>query len=280
MGLLDGFSSSFTSHPWDEPSRGWHDAVLPTLTSDDLTRVNDFTVELRLQRARYEIVRPETITLAVLPSATTSGFGYAALEVLEVRAIAGVATLRGSLLGDRQERTLRAGGQTLEIALEDDSWLPELADRGAPGFVAALFDGIRSNEDAAGGWGAVVQPTLDASAVRLVDNATLRVTLPVRPDYRLHGAAETLNVTISPTLLASDQRVPHAAGAAHRADGDAPLVLSLIRDSWEYTIGDDNEYSTALLARCSRCRTSRRGGMRRCARSSASTTSRRSTRRR
>ena len=249
MGLLDGFSSSFTSHPWDEPSRGWHDAVLPTLTSDDLTRVNDFTVELRLpQRARYEIVRPETITLAVPPSATTSGFGYAAPEVLEVRAIAGVATLRGSLLGDRQERTLRAGGQTLEIALEDDSWLPELADPAAhPELVAALFDGIRSNEDAAGGWGAVVQPTLDPSAVRLVDNATLRVTLPVRPDYRLHGAAETLNVTISPTLLASDQRVPAPPALRIVPTVTHPLVLSLIRDSWEYTIGDDNEYSTALL---------------------------------
>ena len=122
----------------DEPSRGWHDAVLQTLTSDDLTRVSDFTVELRLpQRARYEIVRPETITLAVPPSATTSGFGPAAPEALEVRAIAGVATLRGSLPATSRN-TLRAGGQT-EIALEDDSWLPELADPAAhPELVAAL----------------------------------------------------------------------------------------------------------------------------------------------
>ena len=87
---------------------GWNAAVQPLLTSAELSRLDDSTVELTIpQRAGYDIASPETLSLTVPPSATYAAQALAAPELLRLTAEGGVGTLSGTLCEDRQDRAVR-----------------------------------------------------------------------------------------------------------------------------------------------------------------------------
>ena len=203
--LLRGFASA------QQEVGGWNQAVQPLLTSADLLRLDAYTVRLTIpQRANYDIIAPETLSLTVPPEATFAAHSLAAPQVIVVAAAAGVATMSGTLTEDRQGRTIRVSPTTLVVALSRDSWVnglweptsnPLLADALLDAFIASTL----TLEEAA--WAGVVRPALDSSMISLLDNRTLLLSIPALPAYRLVGASEVISLHLPPELLTSDQPI-------------------------------------------------------------------------
>ena len=134
--LLRGFASAQS-----EP-RGWNAAVTPLLTSAELVRLDDTTVELTLpQLAGYDIASPETISLVVPPSATRAAQPLAAPQPLTILPIAGIGRCAGSLMTAGNDASVQAeGALTLSLRLVDESWVDQIT----PAVAGALVAGIRS----------------------------------------------------------------------------------------------------------------------------------------
>ena len=147
----------------------------PALTSHDLTRVDDTTIQLRLgQRARYDIEMPETVTLVVPSSATYAGHALAAPEELAVQPQRGSVRFQGNLLRYNNDAAVQDGRTlVLVLVLTGDTWVPAVENRG--GYILdSILNGLRSQQSEAYGWNAEVVPVLldEAKMVASLKKAT------------------------------------------------------------------------------------------------------------
>ena len=242
--LLSSLSSA------QSEAAAWLEVVKPGLSSTDLERLDAHTLVLTVpQRAAYDIAAPETISWSVPAEATASGFAYETCcwpWNIALQPQPGIATLEGTLLLDRQERTMRGGGKTLDIRLSGDTWASSLA---APteAVAAELFDGLRATPQLPSGSLATMRPLLTAAALTLLDNATLRIALPVAAAYHLDGATETLRLELSAALLTSRQPTRVYPDLEIVPTVTFSLMLTLYKDSWHASVGKDSAASDALL---------------------------------
>ena len=238
--LLSSLSSA------QSEAAAWLEVVKPGLSSTDLERLDAHTLVLTVpQRAAYDISAPETISWNVPAEATASGLAYWPWNIA-VQPRPGIATLGGTLLLDRQERTMRGGGKTLIIRLSGDTWAASLV---APTEAVAdeLFDGLSATPQLTGGSLATMRPLLSAAALTLLDNSTLRISLPVAAAYHLHGTTETLRLELSAGLLTSRQPLRVYPDLQIVPTVTFSLVLTLYKDSWHTSVGKDSPASDALL---------------------------------
>ena len=242
--LLSSLSSA------QSEAAAWLDVVKPGLSSTDLEVLDAHTLVLTVpQRAAYDIAAPETISWNVPAEATASGLAYVTCcwpWNIAVQPLPGIATLGGTLLLDRQERSMRGGGKTLIIRLSGDTWAASLV---APTEAVAdeLFDGLIATPQLPGGSLATMRPLLSAAALTLLDNSTLRISLPVVGEYHLHGTTETLRLELSAGLLTSRQPLRVHPDLQIVPTVTFRLVLTLYKDSWHTSVGMDSPASDALL---------------------------------
>ena len=242
--LLSSLSSA------QSEAAAWLEVVKPGLSSTDLERLDAHTLVLTVpQRAAYDIAAPETISWNVPAEATASGLAYVTCcwpWNIAVQPSPGLATLGGTLMLDRQERTMRGGGKTLVIRLNGDTWADSLV---APTEAVAdeLFEGLSATPRLDGGSLATMRPLLSAAALTLLDNATLRISLPIAAAYHLHGTTETLRLELSAGLLTSRQPLRVYPDLQIVPTVTFSLVLTLYKDSWHTSVGKDSAASDALL---------------------------------
>ena len=182
--------------------RGWDTVVQPQLKAHHVVRVDDTTVRVLIpQAANYDIREPEDVRLTVPADALLAGVEVDADDTVRVYAEAGTCQLNGTLLADATEHAVGVGANLL-LTLSGDEWTADVGD-GASEATARLLEGIKSLQDEAGGWNAVVQPTLTARSLRRVDARRLEIS--VRAAGYDITAPETLTIVVPRAALLSQQ---------------------------------------------------------------------------
>ena len=113
-------------------------------------------------------------------------------------------------------------GANLLLTLSGDEWTADVGD-GASEATARLLEGIKSLQDEAGGWNAVVQPTLTARSLRRVDARRLEIS--VRAAGYDITAPETLTIVVPKAALLSQQA--HVTVLPHLVVYPTPGALRL-----------------------------------------------------
>ena len=188
--------------------RGWDTVVQPQLKAHHVVRVDDTTVRVLIpQAANYDIREPEDVRLTVPADALLAGVEVDADDTVRVYAEAGTCQLNGTLLADATEHAVGVGANLL-LTLSGDEWTADVGDGAS---TARLLEGIKSLQDEAGGWEAVVQPAYRAQpAARRRPTPDLRACRRLRhhgardaDDRRAEGGAPlaAANVTVLPHLV-------------------------------------------------------------------------------
>ena len=82
-------------------------------------------------RSRYEITKPETITLTAPEASLLSGRQVVGLPRLVLLPTPGFGTLSNSLVSNNSETDVQGGGMRLTVTLSGDSWDPAVGQRGS-----------------------------------------------------------------------------------------------------------------------------------------------------
>ena len=198
--LLGGLRSA------QDEAQGWNGAIQPLLTSVELARLDDTTVEVTIpQRAGYDIASPETITLTVPPEATHAAQALTASEVITILPMAGSGRCAGNLMTAGNDASVQAvGALTLELRLTDESWVEPLTDE----VLGALLGGIRSQQYEVGGWNAIIGPKLLAhiasTNITRVSDTLLSIEVDSTASYDI-STPETITVSV-PSIAVLSRR--------------------------------------------------------------------------
>lgn len=160
------------------------------------------------------------------------------------------ATITGTITDTIDESAIRAGGDTLVITLDDDTWITagSLFDAQRQ----PIIDGIDSAQGEAAGWDAVVKAGLSPTDVVRSSSTVVTITLPVFAGYDI-SATETITVTIPAAAMVSAggnvQGLPTIAITALSVDaaitgtvigsneedtraGGKTIIVTLSNDTW------------------------------------------------
>ena len=273
-GIVEGFASAQS-----EP-QGWNVVVQPLLGATSVSLLDDRTVRITVQpSAQYAISAPETLSLTLPKIALTSNLALAAAPSIVLRATPGDATLGGTLATHPQEVYVRDGRRSsgshlpasLLITLRGgDTWSPAAvragswagdgdASLGEREVVAAIVDGMLSEQDEPNGWNVRVRPALAQTNMTLLpDKQTMRFELPPIALYSVH-APETVYITLPavavssaepirvepPLVVIAERRRARFGGhlsaspeeSTIRSEGTTNLTIVLEDDTWHPTVG-------------------------------------------
>ena len=212
--ILRGLASSRL-----EPN-GWTNVVRTGLSTTDLSTVGwGMGSQLRLTIPAFEGYDPlttETLAWALPGDVLMSGQDADVVTPLEVEAMPGTAALSGFVDYDATARAVRWGQSSrwseeenalltedmeLRLALSRDEWAPTVGQDNA--ISEAMLRALSSTGSEAGGWNAVVQPTLTARSLRRVDARRLEIS--VRAAGYDITAPETLTIVVPKAALLSQQ---------------------------------------------------------------------------
>ena len=174
------------------------------------------------------------------------------------------AALSGSLVTSADETEILVAGETLIITLTNDTWDPTVGADNA--ITTALINGIDSAGVEAAGWDAVVKAGLTFSDVARTSDTVVTITLGAEPTY-LITADETITVTVpatavvggdaivaTPTFDITDIAQADLSGTlvpltvdGQIVIGGETLIITLVGDNWDATVGADNAITTALI---------------------------------
>ena len=257
---------------------GWN-RVLASVPCSGVRRLSERRMRLEVPAsAAYDIDASETISVTLRAGALTSHQPTTAAITFSVAPTAGSARLSGTLLS-MDESGMRAGGGTLTISVEGDSWKPALGEE----LRMEILSGLASMQLEAHGWTNEVRGALRPEHLELLGPEAVRITLPPSAAYNL-VLAETVAVQIPAAALISgrpldaETRIELAAvtgravfsgyteydsteaalrwGTASRWSEEAnalltePLTLTvtLLEEEWAPEVGSDSAVSAALLA--------------------------------
>ena len=157
----------------------------------------------------YDVLAPEVLSLSVPPNAVLSNQGARSGIGLEIKPSRGSVVLSDAdspdalyLYLDKSEEAVRSSSQriALQLALSGDSWDDAVGlDSNAS---MLLIQGFTCASKQASGWNAIVRRTLDYTALELLDERTLRLTIPQSANYDI-SAPETVAVSIPGIALRS-----------------------------------------------------------------------------
>ena len=219
---------------------GFNAALAPRL---DVSRRSRHLIEVQVPAAAsagYGIAAPETLLIAIPPSAVESQQGARANIDLCVVPTRGSAVLSDAatpgalyLYLDKNEALVRSQASfTLQLKLTGDAWSFDVGE--ATNASAALIDGFLSLQNEARGWNAIVRKTMGYSSLRRVDSSLLHVTVPQSGNYDI-VAPETLVVSV-PAIALRSRTVPALAAAGparmlviNATQGSATLSGSLLQ---------------------------------------------------
>ena len=203
-----------------------HVALSSTLASRD-------TIMLTIPvTAEYATFAPETIVVAVPPSAVKSQNTIVATPRLLIRATPGALSINGTLFDSHVESSLQNAGSTLLVTATGDSWSDAFKDaESEQGRDAArkLIQGFSSGIGNVSSWNREVTPlalSFNESIVSIVGNETVMIAMPRIPlydillpesidvliDFSLVKSNTTLSL-LSAFQIVSNLTPPHAAAA-------------------------------------------------------------------
>ena len=195
--LINGIDSA------QAEATGWDAVVKAGLTFNNVVRTSDTVVTITLPVfATYDVIADETITVTVPATAVASGQAILAGPTFQV--LPPTAALSGSLVPSVGKADIVAGGQTLIISLNGDTWDPTVGADNA--ITTALINGIDSAQAEATGWDAVVKAGLTFNNVVRTSDTVVTITLPVFATYDVI-ADETITVTVPATAVATGQAI-------------------------------------------------------------------------
>ena len=150
----------------------------------ELTTSTVLTVLLPWATA-YSIASPETISLNIPASATTSSVGNITLHPpLRIDATSGSAAviLGGSLAENASESALRDNSSFLTVTLSGDTWSNETL---TSSMSRALIESLSSMQEEARGFNMAIQPAIQVEDVARLDSGTLQILLSATPSYAI-----------------------------------------------------------------------------------------------
>ena len=225
----------------------------------------------------YRIDSPETVRVTV-PAAAMANHHLPldgpSLGQLVVRATAGRATLGGSLLQANASTRLgppRVASRALEVRLIGDSWAADLAADDA--LRRLVVHGIRSAQAEPSGWNALLDVELARDgtelradpaglanathvavglgdlALEILDDVTLRLTLPSHATWYAISAPETISVVVPAAALtsASEDIVATPSVRIDAPGGSAVVGGTLIADTLPPTYVNETVRRTVRL---------------------------------
>ena len=174
------------------------------------------------------------------------------------------ATLSGTIFTNNLESDVRSGGLTIEITLTSVIWSGNVGtDHSSTTDLINAFTGDQN-------W-KFVTDALDYTHVERVNGSLVVINLPAVPDYFL-SADETIKLTVpasclffygspvpaSPAIIINNEDASVSVsgsiqnGTADREldirNGNADIVLTLIGDQWESTVGTNSNVNENLIS--------------------------------
>ena len=202
--------------------------------------------------AGYAPRAPETVHVSLPGAALESGAPLPLIGAFVITIEPGGSRLSGSLLATPTEEALRSlDPVTLQLSLSGgDTWLPTVGmDHPVTAELLASCTSAHANlySDWAGGWGAIVQPSLGMFNLDRASDSLVVLTLPQQPRYELE-APETISCAVPSAATASGHGYAVRGVVAVRASaGRARLNGSLLLDRQERAVrGGDKGLVIAL----------------------------------
>ena len=175
---------------------GWN-RVLASVPCSGVRRLSERRMRLEVPAsAAYDIDASETISVTLRAGALTSHQPTTAAITFSVAPTAAARSSPALLSMD--ESGMRAGGGTLTISVEGDSWKPALGEE----LRMEILSGLASMQLEAHGWTNGVRGALRPEHLELLGPEAVRITLPPSAAYNLL-LAETVAVQIPAAALIS-----------------------------------------------------------------------------
>ena len=162
---------------------GFNNVLAPNL---EVHRESDILLVVNVPfRSAFDVTAPEVLSLSVPNGAVRSRQGARAGIGLQVFPSPGSVVISDAdspdalyLYLDKSEEAVRSSSQriALQLALSGDAWDDAVAL--ASNASMLLIQGFTCASKQASGWNAIVRRTLDYTALELLDERTLRLTIP------------------------------------------------------------------------------------------------------
>lgn len=196
--IIDGIDSA------QAEAAGWDAVVKAGLAVTDVVRTSDTVVTITLPAfASFNITATETIT-ATIPAAALTGASPIVASPTFTVAVVPFATISGTATDGISEVDVVAGGKTVIITLNGDTWVAAGATFEAQR--QAIIDGLDSAQAEATGWNAEVRDNLAVTDVVRTSATVVTVTLSAQAAYDI-TAQETITVTVPASALTGNAAI-------------------------------------------------------------------------
>ena len=244
--IIDGLNSA------QSELTGWNNEVRDKMPVTDVVRTGNQLLTITFSaQAGYDITAPEVIT-ATIPGSVLDGTppDFDATPDINIAVGPAAADLSGTITPASTEAQIVAGGRTLLITLDNDTWVASGA--AFNGVRQAIIDGITSAQAEVLGWNNEVRDNLPVgqvvrtsdtvvtvsfvpeTAYNIVDFEEITVTVPAAA---LLGsgvpvvATPTFVIFEVPVALVTGTAVPEVDEVDVVAGGET-IILTLIDDEW------------------------------------------------
>jgi hypothetical protein len=234
---------------------GWNNVVNPGIENADLVRTSDTVATITLDaEATYTIETPETIGMNIPHTAlqtSTSDLAVAnTFGIIAQKPV--ICTVSGTATATISELDIVAGGKTIILTLQNDTWVAAGATFNAER--AAIIAGLSAASSPADGWNAVLRDAgIDVADVVRTNSTKVTITLDAEATYNI-AAKETITVTvpasalviaesaivasptftvdfISPITVAMSGTL-NGSGSRDIFDGGKTIILTVTADTW------------------------------------------------
>lgn len=245
--IIDGLNSA------QSEGTGWNAEVRDKMPVTDVVRTSNTLLTITLSaQAGYDITAPEVITATIPNSVLTGGpgFDFDATPDQDIAVGPAAADLSGTITPASTEAQIVAGGRTLLITLDNDTWVASGA--AFNGARQAIIDGITSAQSEVLGWNNEVRDNLPVGQVTRTSDTVVTITFVPETGYNITDFEEiTVTVPASallgsaspvvatptfvifevPVALVTGTAVPEVDEVDVVAGGET-IILTLIDDEW------------------------------------------------
>ena len=231
---------------------GWNNEVRDKQLVAGVVRTSSTVVTITLDaQAGYNISAQETITVTLAAAVLKAGFiPIVATPTFDVAVGPIAAVLSGTITPASTEAQIVAGGRTLLITLDNDTWVASGAAFNAAR--QAIIDGITSAQSEVTGWNNEVRDNLPVGQVTRTSDTVVTVTFNPETGYNITDFEE-ITVTVPaaalvlsgspvvatptffifevPIAIVTGTVVPDAEVSEIVAGGET-IILTLIDDEW------------------------------------------------
>ena len=244
--IIDGLNSA------QSELTGWNNEVRDKMPVTDVVRTGNQLLTITFSaQAGYDITAPEVIT-ATIPGSVLDGTppDFDATPDINIAVGPAAADLSGTITPASTEAQIVAGGRTLLITLDNDTWVASGA--AFNGARQAIIDGITSAQAEVLGWNNEVRDNLPVGQVTRTSDTVVTVTFVPETAYNIVDFEEiTVTVPASallgsgvpvvatptfvifevPVALVTGTAVPEVDEVDVVAGGET-IILTLIDDEW------------------------------------------------